>query len=367
MVLLKNNNNALPFPKTINMVALFGINGYELIAGGTGSGDVNKAYKVSLSQDLFNAGYTADEELRNIYTTYLNDEHTKNPKKSFFEEFKNPTPPVTEYLAGNDLISKKATESDIAIIAIGRNAGEARDRKPEDDFNLSDTEKILIKNVSGTFHAQNKKVIVVLNIGGVIEVASWRDDVDAILLAWQPGLEGGNAITELLSGKANPSGKLAVTFPLKYNDVPSAKTFPGKEFPEKEAIMVGGFTKAFPAEVTYDEGIYVGYRYYNTYNIKSAYDFGYGLSYTNFSYSNLKLSSATFNNNLTASFVITNTGNVEGKEVAQLYISALGVNKPSEELKAFAKTHLLKPGESEKIIFKLSSADLASFNTQKTS
>lgn len=197
-------------------------------------------------------------------------------------------------------------------------------------------------------------------------MASWRDDVDAILLAWQPGLEGGNAITDFLSGKANPSGKLAITFPMSYNDVPSAKNFPGKEFPKQETTVMLGM-KAVAAEVTYAEGIYVGYRYYNTYKIKTAYEFGYGLGYTNFSYSNLKLSSKTFNNNLTASFIITNTGNVEEKEVAQLYISAPGVIKPFEELNAFAKTHLLKPGESEKVTFKLSSADLASFNTQKTS
>ena len=120
-------------------------------------------------------------------------------------------------------------------------------------------------------------MVVVLNVGGVVEVTSWRDKVDAILLAWQPGLEAGNAVADILSGKVNPSGKLATTFPVNYEDVPSAKNFPGKEFPEK-AVEGNSGRKQIPAEVTYEEGIYVGYRYYNTFNVKPAYEFGYGLS-----------------------------------------------------------------------------------------
>jgi beta-glucosidase len=368
MVLLKDMNRALPFNKSIHKIALFGINGYELIAGGTGSGDVNKGYTVSIVQGLANAGYTVDADLKNAYTNYMSIEKSKHPKKNFFAEFMNPTPPITEFAADNGLINKKAIEADIAVIAIGRNAGEGRDRKSEDDFNLSDTEKMLIKNVAGAFHAQNKKIIVVLNIGGVIEVASWRDEVDGILLAWQPGLEGGNAITDLLSGKVNPSGKLATTFPINYNDVPSAKNFPGKEFPDQATTGSFGM-KQIPAEVTYDEGIYVGYRYYNTYNVKTAYEFGYGLSYTKFSYNSLQLSSSQFQEKLTASVVITNSGKVAGKEVVQLYISAPPgkLNKPNEELKGFAKTGLLKPGQSETLIFTIHPSDLASFDTKRSS
>jgi beta-glucosidase len=188
------------------------------------------------------------------------------------------------------------------------------------------------------------------------------------LLAWQPGLEGGNAITDLLSGKVNPSGKLATTFPMSYNDVPSAKNFPGKEFPDQ--ATTGSFgRKQIPAEVSYDEGIYVGYRYYNTYTIKTAYEFGYGLSYTKFSYSSLTLSSSQFQGKLTASVVITNTGNSAGKEVVQLYISAPSgkLNKPNEELKAFAKTGLLSPGQSETLRFTIHPSDLASFDTKRSS
>ncbi|HEX5154812.1 MAG TPA: glycoside hydrolase family 3 C-terminal domain-containing protein [Parafilimonas sp.] len=367
MVLLKNNDNALPF-KSIKTVALFGNNGYDLIAGGTGSGDVNKAYKISLFQGLGNAGYTVDAAMQTTYQDYLTDYNAKHPKKNFFQEFMNPTPPAPEYAIDNSVIAAKAASADVAVITIGRNAGEGKDRKVENDFNLSDAEQALIQNVTDAFHAKNKKVIVVLNIGGVIEVASWRDKVDGILLAWQPGLEGGNAITDILSGKVNPSGRLATTFPVKYEYVPSAKNFPGKEFPDQ--ATTGGFgMKLVPGEVTYEEGVYVGYRYYNTFHVKPAYEFGYGLSYGNFTFGNLKLTSASFDNNITASITITNQGKMPGKEVVQLYINAPANNldKPAQELKAFAKTKLLKPGETQTLKFTLTAADLASFYTDKAS
>ncbi|MEP6467731.1 MAG: glycoside hydrolase family 3 C-terminal domain-containing protein [Parafilimonas sp.] len=367
MILLKNTNNALPL-KSVKNIALFGINGYDLIAGGTGSGDVNKAYTISLAQGLNNANYTLNNDVKNIYADYVSDYKTKHPRQTIIEQFMHPAPPMPEYVLDNDFITKQAAASDIAVIAIGRNAGEGKDRKVDDDFNLSDTEKTMIKNVADAFHAQNKKVVIVLNIGGVIETTSWRDNADAILLAWQPGLEGGNAMADVLSGKVDPSGKLAVTFPVSYNDVPSAKSFPGKEFPEK--ATTGGFgMKLIPAEATYDDGIYVGYRYYNTFNVNTAYEFGYGLSYTNFKYSNLTLSSKNFTNKITVTITVTNAGKVDGKEVVQLYISAPSnkLDKPEEELKAFAKTNLLSPGKSQTITFTINASDLASFNTNSTS
>jgi beta-glucosidase len=368
MILLKNTLNALPIAKNVQRVAVFGNNGYKLIAGGTGSGDVNKAYTVSLVQGLGNAGYKVDTDLQQAYTGYLTDYAAKLPKKSFFEEFMNPTPPTPEYVLATDLITKKAAATDIAIIVIGRNAGENKDRILNDDYELSSIEQETLKRVADAYHAQKKKVIVVMNIGGVINVTPWRDEVDAILLAWQPGQEGGNAIADVLSGKVNPSGKLATTFSAAYADVPSAKTFPGKSFPERATTGFMGM-KATPGEVTYEEGIYVGYRYFSTFNVKPAYEFGYGLSYTTFDYTNLKLSSASFEGSIKATVSIKNTGKVAGKEVVEAYLTAPTgkLDKPALELKGFAKTGLLQPGQSQSLTFTFSPADLASFDTASSS
>lgn len=368
MVLLKNEGTALPLQKNIHQVALFGNSAYKLIAGGTGSGDVNKAYTVSLAQGLQNAGYQVDQDLEHAYRGYVKEYEAKLPKKTFFEEFVNPTPPTPEYVVEKDMIRKKAASTDVAVIVIGRNAGENKDRGLKDDYELSSTEQENIKQVADAYHAKKKKVVVVLNIGGVINVIPWRDYTDAILLAWQPGQEGGNAIADVLNGKVNPSGKLATTFPAAYTDVSSAKSFPGKSFPEKATTNFLGM-KAIPGEVIYEEGIYVGYRYYNTFNVKPAYEFGYGLSYSNFNYSNLQLSGSTFNGTLKLSVTVTNTGKVPGKEVVQLYLSAAEgkLDKPAEELKAFAKTSLLQPRQAQTIDFNLSAADLASFDTASSS
>ncbi|MBI2729725.1 MAG: glycoside hydrolase family 3 C-terminal domain-containing protein [Sphingobacteriales bacterium] len=366
MILLKNNTGTLPLGKAT--IAPFGNTSYDIISGGTGSGDVNEEYTISLVQGLLNANFKVDESLKEAYTDHITDYKTKHPKGNLFQEFMNPTPPAPELTVSDELIAQKANEDGVALITIGRNAGEGSDRKVENDFNLKEGEVKLIDAVSNAFHAKGKKVIVIINAGGVIEVASWRDKVDAILLAWQPGLEAGNAIADVLSGKVNPSGKLSTTFPVKYEDDVTAKNFPGKEFPEKAVTGMFGM-KAIPAEVTYEEGIYVGYRYYNTFNVKPAYEFGYGLSYTNFTYSNIGLVSKTVDKKIEITVTITNTGKVAGKEVVQLYVTApkSKLDKPSEELKGFAKTALLKPGESEKITFTLTPADLASFDTESTS
>ncbi|MDB5013645.1 MAG: beta-glucosidase [Daejeonella sp.] len=351
MVLLKNKNNTLPLTKGAKL-ALFGNASYETIICGTGSGQVNVAYTISISQGLTKAGYS-NMALETLYATYIRQHKFDHPNRQSVSLGTLWIKP--ELNLDLETIEKSAQELDIAIFTIGRNAGECVDRKIDDDFNLSESEKILIKNIADAFHAQGKKLVVIMNIGGVIETAAWKDYADAILLAWQPGLEAGNAVADVLSGVVNASGKLAVTFPMKYHDVPSSKNFPGTPADD-------------PTKVIYEEGIYIGYRYFNKFNVKPTYPFGFGLSYSEFAYGNLELSSTTFHNRIIATITITNTGKFAGKEVVQLYLSAPQnkLTKPLEELKAFAKTDLLKSGASQTLTFTLHAKDLASFYTDQS-
>jgi beta-glucosidase len=362
MVLLKNETT-LPLAPG-KRIALFGNTSYDPIAGGTGSGDVHKAYSVSLKEGLEKAGYTLDAALTGNYEHYIAEQKAKRPKPRFF--FMLP-PPIPEMQPDAAAIDREADACDAAVYTLGRNAGEGADRKVENDFDLSAAEKSLLKQLSDAFHARGKKLIVVLNIGGVVETDSWRGLTDAILLAWQPGQEGGHAIADVLSGKVNPSGKLAVSFPIRYDDEPTAKNFPGHELePDKSSGAPSIMGR--PAVVTYEEGVYVGYRYFNTFQVKTAYPFGYGLSYTRFDYSDLSLSSHSFKDRLLVSVKVTNTGQQPGKEVVELYLSAPAktMDKPREELKAFAKTRLLAPGESQTVQLLLDEHALASFDSSKT-
>ena len=366
MVLLKNEGQALPLAKGITRVGAFGNTSYDFIAGGTGSGDVNEAYTVSLAEGLSNAGYVMNADLKNKYETYIPEAKAKRPPTRFFFEL---PAPIAEMPVDVGTIEKAVQETDIAFITIGRNAGEFQDRKIEDDFLLTEAEQALIREVSKAYHAAGKKVVAILNTGGVIETASWRDQVDAILLAWQGGQEGGNAVADILSGKVNPSGKLATTFPVKYEDVPSAKNFPGRELPEDNpGSAPQSPLRGKKSEVVYEEGIYVGYRYYSTFRVAPAFPFGFGLSYTQFRYSGAKLSNSDFKGNMEVSVDVANTGKTAGKEVVELYISAPSGNldKPALELKAFAKTRLLKPGEKQTLKFTLRPEDLASFDTDRS-
>jgi beta-glucosidase len=372
MVLLKNNNAALPFSEKIKNLAAFGNTSYEIITGGTGSGDVNEAYSISLVDGLKGAGFSVDEQLMKAYGDYIKTAKAKRPPTPLF----SPKPIIPEMQIDSAKAAALAATADIALITIGRNSGEGFDRKEENDFNLSQAEKDLIKKVTDAFHAKGKRAVVALNVGGVIETASWRNLPDAILLTWQGGQEAGNSIADVLSGKVNPSGKLASSFPVRYQDVPSAKNFPGVVLePDKgtargvDSDMLAAFKKPQASKVVYEEGIYVGYRYYDAFKVAPAYEFGYGLSYTKFDYSNISLSAQKFTRNLAVTVDVKNSGKYAGKEVVQLYLSAPAqkLDKPVAELKGFAKTRLLQPGESQTLKFELTARNLASFDTPSSS
>jgi beta-glucosidase len=376
MVLLENRNKALPFDSKVKNVAVFGNTSFDIISGGTGSGDVNEAYTISLIEGIENAGLVPDKELMGVYKSYIKDARKKQGQSTnWLTAMMGGKMPLPEMSLNNDLIQRMAKNNDIAIITIGRNSGEGADRKAEEgDFYLSFAEKELINRVSEAFHKEGKKAVVILNIGGVIETASWNKIPDAVLLAWQPGQEAGNSIMDVLTGKVNPSGKLAVTFPLSYNDVPSSKSFPGKaveaaKVDDRPDLSGFSFTSRVPWETIYDEDIYVGYRYYDTFEVPVAYEFGYGLSYTAFDLSNLRLSSPIFDNEIVVSINVKNIGSAPGREVVQLYVGAPSgkIEKPEQELRAFSKTRLLQPGETETVKFKLSAKDLSSFDDSVSS
>jgi beta-glucosidase len=372
MVLLKNDNNSLPFGTAIKNISAFGNTSYEIITGGTGSGKVNNVYSISLIDGLQNSGYKLNEDILSLYANYLKLSKAVRPQTRGFMAMMG-SKQIEELSVNQDIINGMADVSDAAIITIGRNSGEGSDRvNAKGDFQLTDSEQQLIKNVSVAFKAKGKKTVIILNVSGVIETASWRDLPDAILLAWEGGQETGNSIADIISGKVNPSGKIATTFPVSYEDVPSSKTFPGKELTSEKSddqSPLSSFMRVRPAVVTYEDGIYVGYRYYETFKVKPAYEFGFGLSYTNFTYSNLKLSSQKFTGNITVTVDIKNSGAVAGKEVAELYLSAPSVklDKPSLELKGFAKTKLLQPGESQTLTFIIDSRRLSSFDPASSS
>ena len=371
MVLLKNEGNTLPFAPQVQNIAAFGITSYELVKGGTGSGDVNNEYVVSLKEGLVNSGYTLDAGLTDLYETHLAAENLKNaPNPADMLAMFMPKTRPTELQFSASQIADIVRNSDIALITIGRNSGEFLDRQITNDFELSADEQTLLQMVSEAYHATGKKVVVVLNIGGVIETASWKTLPDAILLAWQAGQEGGNSIADILKGSVNPSGKLPMTFPDNYFDMASSANFP-YDYQFDMRAMMGAFTgqteeKKEPVHnvdfTNYEEDIYVGYRYFDTFDKAVSFPFGYGLSYTSFAYENPTIDGR--NGNYTLTVTVKNTGATAGKEVVQLYISApaLTMHKPAKELKAFSKTKLLQPDESQTLTFKITPSDLASFD-----
>jgi len=375
MVLLKNDSGTLPLTDSIKNIAAFGNTSYAFISGGTGSGDVNEAYTVSLVQGLTNAGYVLDESLKSAYEAYRKTELEKQAKAYEGQQWFMPKAPIGEYLPPDKNIAVPADKNELAIITIGRNSGEFTDRKLADDFLLSQTEKQLIEEVCEAFHARGKKVVLIINAGGVIETASWKSLPDAILLAWQGGQEGGNAVADILSGKVNPSGKLTMTFPVGWEDHPSSAEFPAgadMDIMALLAAMTGGDEQKDKDPVRsvdytdYMEDIFVGYRAFEHNGTAVSYPFGYGLSYTAFEYGIPAVLAKK--DVFTITMEVKNTGETAGREVVQVYVGAPAKDmiKPVKELRAFGKTKLLEPGESETLSFTFTARDLASFDAVRS-
>ncbi|MDR1135128.1 MAG: glycoside hydrolase family 3 C-terminal domain-containing protein [Clostridiales Family XIII bacterium] len=347
MVLLKNEANTLPLAaaKKVAIVntSLFegggmsigGGSSYgDMIVEGGGSANVTFApgYTVDFKAGFENAGYTVVDDV------------------------------VTPGVA---ITSAKAAElaaaSDYGVYVISRPSSEGADNT-QASFDMYAYETASYNALVAAFHAVGKPVIVLINCGASINVQAFKASADAVLVTWLPGTEGGNALLDILTGDVNPSGKLAQSFPLEYNDSPSIAM--------AKAAHAGNTWSSDPEY--YDEGVYVGYRYFTTFGKEDrvAYPFGYGLSYTTFSFSNLSLNKKIFTTSsdsetLTASVTVKNTGAVAGQEVVQLYLGAdsyQAEGRPVRELKAYAKTKLLQPGESEVVSLTIGKRDLQYFN-----
>ena len=378
MILLKNNDNTLPM-SGVKTVALYGTGSYDFIAGGTGSGNVNKPYIRDVAEGFAANGIEVNANIKGWYEEYIN--YTKATMA--YQSGRGGSgillgdPVIPEMEIERSFIERMAPQTDMAVFTLSRNAGEGGDRKAENgDWYLTDLERQMIQDLADVYHAAGKKFVVVLNIGGTIETASWKHIPDAILLAWTPGQEGGLAVADVLTGAANPSGKLPMTFPLNYLDIPSSANFPYATAANNNqgygnyGMMGGQQQRALRKNTDYTEyaeGIYVGYRYFQSAGKEVSYPFGYGLSYTTFEYSKPAVKATA--DGFTATVTVKNTGKVAGKEAVQVYVAAPagGLEKPAFELRGFAKTNLLQPGESQTLTINIDNYTLASYNEATTS
>ena len=380
-LVLLENNGVLPL-KGVKKVALYGVGSYDFIAGGTGSGNVNKKYVRNIADGLRVNGFEVNGTIENWYQQYIALQKTEMANNAAETNVLLGDPVLAEMKVSRSFVNKMVPQSDIAILTISRNAGEGGDRRAEDgDWTLTGDERKLLQDLCDAYHYAGKPVVVVLSIGGVIETASWKSLPDAVLLAWTPGQEGGYTVADVLSGASYPSGKLPMTFPVAYFDIPSSYNFPfdfagdsslnpltGSDVDEETNDLLAmfglGSVKQPNVDYTeYKEGIWVGYRYFSTAGKNVSYPFGYGLGYTTFAYSKPSVKVAK-DGTVTASITVTNTGSFAGKEAVQLYVTAPdgGLVKPACELRAFAKTGELKPGQSETLTMTIDPYTLASFN-----
>ncbi len=353
MVLLKNDSKVLPLAKNAK-VALFGKGAVNTIYGGTGSGAVNNQYNISILAGFRDNGVILDA---NVNAAYAGSGST-------------------EIVPNEALITQAALDNDVAVYVITRTSGEGSDRSVGTNSN---TDVRLQANEVSTINllkAKFDKVVVLLNVGGIVDLTNVAvDGVDSILAIWQGGQEAGNSAYDVVFGDVNPSGKLNDTwaaydnyytnnnFSRSYNDYgldPALNTGLYRTSSMNPNTVVGTFNASW-----YQEGIYVGYRYFDTFNVPIIYPFGHGLSYTDFAISNQSVSVNTTTDIITVSARVTNTGTVAGKEVVQVYFSApdaTGVEKPYQELAGFAKTNLLAPGANQTVTITFSTSDLSSYN-----
>ena len=372
MVLLKNEGGTLPL-KEAGHVAVFGRTSYDFFAGGTGSGDVNHAYVVNLIDGLKDAGFTIDEAIEQAHRAHIANENARKVDYGYWVDAIISKPLIPEMDLSQVDMTATAERCDLAIVTIGKTSGEAFDRPLSYNYGMMPSELTMINGVCKAFHAVGKKVVVILNVCGVIDTAPWIDGPDAVLCAWMPGQEGGHSVADLLTGVESPSGRLTMTWPMSYNDVPSRDDFPRPaEISQAEELMRTISTGQMPQSsggqrnidyTEYNEGIFVGYRHYTTRGIPVSFPFGYGLSYTTFGYAQPAVSTDR-EGNITVSVTVTNTGAFAAKEVVQVYVASPGQDmpKPARELRGFAKTHKLAPGESETVRIDIPYTSLAAFN-----
>lgn len=368
---LLTNNGVLPLSDA-RTIALLGATSFDFISGGTGSGDVNEAYTISLAQGLQNAGFEVSAQSRSYFDDHKALHADKYVKTEGVESMLSPYDPP-EILYSDEQLKDLANTSDIGILTIGRNSGEGGDRLEVDDFLLTEQEQDMLEMASDIFHKVGKQLIVVLNIGGVVETASWIAQADAVVLAWQGGQESGNAVADVLSGTVNPSGRLPMTFPIKLSDHASNANFP-QVATEYNPIMLMIDKKEKPKEewienvdyTNYEEGIYVGYRHFDKAAVEVSFPFGYGLSYTNFAYENATL--VDHRDSVGVLVQVKNTGAYPGKEVIQLYTANLNsnVDQPVKELRAFHKTDQIEPGQMEIVRIMIPKAELAYWNEDES-
>jgi len=361
MVLLKRT--ALPYEKNTT-IALLGVGSYSFIAGGTGSGDVNKPYVINLDEGLERSGFELYKGTEDFYARYMAMENLRckyvnGKSKPWFVDSERPIE-----VSPDEMIESCSRNAQTAVITISRISGEGKERSLEYNYHLTGEELQLIEKTSEAFHRQNKTVTVILNICGVVDIADWQDKVDDILVCWLPGQDGALAVGKTLCGESNPSGKLPMTFPISYWDVPSANNFPliaaDKQFNYSFYRNFGDgklYDDVPNIDFTnYSEGLFVGYRHYSTNRIKVAYPFGFGLSYTSFKWSKARIEKK--DDCYIVSVDVTNTGKFAGKDVVQIYAKGKNPLRPSLELKGFRKSKLLQSGEKETVIISIPCSEI---------